>query len=457
MKKSDNRNIHRTSSLIYKNNNDKYTQIMKSSFDNICLFYNEIQNNIVSSNFQVKKFRQSYKSFLDEINKLKGTIEKILVNKSQTMIQHQLTNTQRERVLERERERKIFSIVSPDKYIYQNPTKQLYQNYGIKLDTIKSKNLLIREEIKKYSLKFEDDENNIPKRNKYLETVSNISSYAIEYSYKLIDILLKKFFEKNKFKSIIYERAKDEFSSWVNQSLSIESSQKIIFFEKYCLEELQISPLNRIILKDNNLLQHFRKLFIDLCQLFTLTLLFSEKEIELKYIEKGKQYQHDEMKDITELNGIRYVNFTVLPGFYVNKKPFQFAKALVFCETELNPKLLFNIKLPKQNEINLNGTIKTKEINDKINLDFWFQKQNDYFIFTIKTEPDIPKEDNPLFLMKYYLNSSWQYFRRGMKQNNFYVKQSEIPQNSFISFDLQLNGETKRCQEYIETNQILNS
>ena len=457
MKKSANRNIHRTSSLIYKNNNDKYTQIMKSSFDNICHFYNEIQNNIVSSNFQVKKFRQSYKSFLDEINKLKGTIEKILVNKSQTMIQHQLTNTQRERVLERERERKIFSIVSPDKYIYQNPTKQLYQNYGIKLDTIKSKNLLIREEIKKYSLKFEDDENNIPKRNKYLETVSNISSYAIEYSYKLIDILLKKFFEKNKFKSIIYERAKDEFSSWVNQSLSIESSQKIIFFEKYCLEELQISPLNRIILKDNNLLQHFRKLFIDLCQLFTLTLLFSEKEIELKYIEKGKQYQHDEMKDITELNGIRYVNFTVLPGFYVNKKPFQFAKALVFCETELNPKLLFNIKLPKQNEINLNGTIKTKEINDKINLDFWFQKQNDYFIFTIKTEPDIPKEDNPLFLMKYYLNSSWQYFRRGMKQNNFYVKQSEIPQNSFISFDLQLNGETKRCQEYIETNQILNS
>ena len=450
MKKSTIRNIHRTNSLIYKNNNnDKYTQIMKSSFDNICHFYNEIQNNIVSSNFQVKKVRQSYKSFLDEINKLKGTIEKILANKSQTIIHHQLSNTQRER--------KIFSIISPDKYIYQNPTKQLYQNYGIKLDTIKAKNLLIREEIKKYALKFEDDENNIPKRNKYLETVSNISSYGIEYSYKLIDILLKKFYEKNKFKSIIYERAKEEFSSWVNQSLSIESSQKIIFFEKYCLEELQISSLNRIILKDSILLQHYRKLFIDLCQLFTLTLLFSEKEIELKYIEKGKQYQHDEMQDITELNGIRYVNFTVLPGFYVNKKPFQFAKALVFCETELNLKLFFNIKIPKQNEINLNGTIKTNEINDKINIDFWFQKQNDFFIFTIKTEPDIPKEDNPLFLMKYYLNSSWQYFRRGMKQNNFYIKQNEIPHDSFISFDLQLNGETKRCQEYIETNQILNS
>ena len=450
MKKSTIRNIHRTNSLIYKNNNnDKYTQIMKSSFDNICHFYNEIQNNIVSSNFQVKKVRQSYKSFLDEINKLKGTIEKILANKSQTIIHHQLSNTQRER--------KIFSIISPEKYIYQNPTKQLYQNYGIKLDTIKAKNLLIREEIKKYSLKFEDDENNIPKRNKYLETVSNISSYSIEYSYKLIDILLKKFYEKNKFKSIIYERAKEEFSSWVNQSLSIESSQKIIFFEKYCLDELQISSLNRIILKDNNLLQHYQKLFIDLCQLFTLTLLFSEKEIELKYIQKGKQYQHDEMQDITELNGIRYVNFTVLPGFYVNKKPFQFAKALVFCETELNPKLFFNIKIPKQNEIKLNGTIKTNEINDKINIDFWFQKQNDFFIFTIKTEPDIPKEDNPLFLMKYYLNSSWQYFRRGMKQNNFCIKQSEIPHDSFISFDLQLNGETKRCQEYIETNQILNS
>ena len=453
MKNSTNRYFYKANNLLHKNNNDKYTQIMKSSFDNICHFYNEIQNNIVSSNFQVKKFRQSYKSFLDEINKLKGTIEKILANKSQTISHLQLNNNQKER----ERERKIFSIVSPNKYIYQNTTKQFYQNNGIKLDTIKTKNSLIREEIKKYSLKFEDDENNIPKRNKYLETVSNISSYAIEYSYQLIEILLKKFYEKNKFKSVIYERAKEEFSSWVNQSLSIESSQKVNFFEKYCLEELQTSSLNRIILKDNILLQHYKRLFIDLCQLFTLTLIFSEKEIELKYIEKGKQYQHDEMKDITELNGIRYVNFTVLPGFYVNKKPFQFAKALVFCEAESNPKLLFNIKLPKQNEINLNGTIKTKDINDKINIDFWFQKKNDFYIFTIKTVPDIPKEDNPLFLMKYYFNSSWQYFRKGMKQNNFYIKESEIPQNSFISFDLQLNGETKRCQEYIETNQILNS
>lgn len=261
MKNSTNRYFYKANNLLHKNNNDKYTQIMKSSFDNICHFYNEIQNNIVSSNFQVKKFRQSYKSFLDEINKLKGTIEKILANKSQTISHLQLNNNQKER----ERERKIFSIVSPNKYIYQNTTKQFYQNNGIKLDTIKTKNSLIREEIKKYSLKFEDDENNIPKRNKYLETVSNISSYAIEYSYQLIEILLKKFYEKNKFKSIIYERAKEEFSSWVNQSLSIESSQKVNFFEKYCLEELQTSSLNRIILKDNSLLQHYKRLFIDLC------------------------------------------------------------------------------------------------------------------------------------------------------------------------------------------------
>lgn len=456
MKKSKSNNYFRRNIIGNKNekNDENKTKLMKNSFDNMCYFYKEIQNNIISSDVQIQKIKYWYKCFLDEMNKLKTVIEKFLANKSKTLPYSQKTNTPPEK----ETVKEIYINLSPKKNQSKSPPKSSYQTNSIKLDTIRAKTAEIREKIKKYSLKFEDDENNIPKRNKYLETVANISGYAIEYSYKLIDILKTKFKEKNKFKSIIYERAKEEFSSWVNQTLLNESAQNKNFFEKNCNEELKISSLNRIILKDNfNLLSHYKKLFIDLCELFTLVLLFSEKEIELKFFERGAKYQHDEMKDITELNGIRYVNFTVLPGFVVNQKSFQFAKAVVFCEYDTNPKLHFNIKIPKKFELVLQGTIKTKEINDKINIKFYYQKQKDSYAFNIKTEPEIPKEDNPLFLMRYYINSNWQYFRRGMNQSLFYIKKSDIPQNSFIAFDIQINGIKKVGQRYIGTDKILNS
>ena len=454
MKKSQSNNYFRRNNIGIKNDENK-TKIMKSSFENICFLYKEIHDNIISSDFQIQKIRQWYKCFLDEINKLKNVIEKLLANKSRySPYKKQPINNPPDSINVKE----IYITIPQKKSTSSKAIKPPYQNTSIKLDTIKSKNAEIREKIKIYSLKFEDDENNIPKRNRYLETVANISGYAIEYSYQLIDILKNQFKEKNKFKSIIYERAKDEFSSWVNQNILMESSQEKNFFEKNCGEELKISSLNRILLKDNfNLLSHYKKLFIDLCELFTLVLLYSEKEIELKFIERGKKYQHDEMKDITELNGIRYVNFTVLPGFVVNQKSFQFAKALVFCEYEANPKLHFNIKIPKKFELILQGTIKTKEINDKINIKFFYQKQKDSYAFTIKTEPEIPKEDNPLFLMRYFIKSNWQYLRKGMNQNLFCVKKSDIPQNSFIAFDIQINGVIKVGQGCIGTNKILNS
>ena len=76
--------------------------------------------------------------------------------------------------------------------------------------------------------------------------------------------------------------------------------------------------------------QNFYRLFIDLCILFTETILYSEKDIELKFIKKGERYQPDEMHDITEIRGIKYVHFTVLPGLSVNNRCFPFAKAIVF-------------------------------------------------------------------------------------------------------------------------------
>ena len=50
----------------------------------------------------------------------------------------------------------------------------------------------------------EDDEKDIPKRNKYLENVANLVVDANAYSYKLIDTLLKEFHNRNNtFKTII--------------------------------------------------------------------------------------------------------------------------------------------------------------------------------------------------------------------------------------------------------------
>jgi hypothetical protein len=105
------------------------------------------------------------------MNKLKTVIEKILANKSQTPTYSQKTNTPPEK----ETVKEIYINLSPKKSPSKSPTKSTYQNNSIKLDTIRAKTTEIREKIKKYALKFEDDENNIPKRNKYLETVANIS------------------------------------------------------------------------------------------------------------------------------------------------------------------------------------------------------------------------------------------------------------------------------------------
>lgn len=450
MKKSYHKNKYRKTNLTNKNY-DKDIQDMRDKFDSVSSIYDELNNNIITPDIPLSKLKQNFKCLLDEMNNLKEAIKKILEKRTQNSeIQNTNTNSY---IKEKD---SISLKVTPNIKIFQIPTKQLYQTYAIKLDIIKLKNTKIREDIKKYTLKLEDDEKNILKRNQYLGGVANLAVYANNFSYKLIELLKNEFYKNNKFKTVIYERAKEEFSSWVNQSLQIESSQKIIFFEKYCLQEFKSSSLINIT-RDNTLLQHYSILFTDLCELFTEILLFSEKDIELKFIAKGERYQQDEMNDITELRGTRYVNFTVLPGLSVNKKCFQFAKAIVFCEYEQNPKLQFNILPPKKVELSLNGTIKTKDIKDKMTIDCVVGKINSSYVFQIHTDPEIPNEDNPVFSLVYQNQSKWEYLKIGEKQAQFSLKREEIPKNTYIMALVKICGETKIYQIPYTTNQILNS
>ena len=85
---------------------------------------------------------------------------------------------------------------------------------------------------------------------------------------------------------------------------------------------------------------NFQKLFSFLSQLYTEVLLFSDKNIYLKYTEKC-DFNHNIMKDITDLNGKRFVMFSVLPGLFVNESNIKDGKILVFCNKNINKKPIF--------------------------------------------------------------------------------------------------------------------
>lgn len=81
MKKSLHKNYYRNNNQLNKNY-DKDFQNMKDSFEMVSSLYIEIQNNLISPNIQISKLKQNYKCLLDEYNKLKDSIEKILEKKS---------------------------------------------------------------------------------------------------------------------------------------------------------------------------------------------------------------------------------------------------------------------------------------------------------------------------------------------------------------------------------------
>ena len=243
----------------------------------------------------------------------------------------------------------------------------------------------------------------------------------------------------------------------MNQTLHIESTQKITFFENNCSQEFISSAFNKTT-KDNALLQNFYRLFIDLSILFTETILYSEKDIELKFIKKGERYQPEEMHDITETKGIKYVHFSVLPGLSEITNVFHLLKQLYFCESEFKPKIVYNIKSPNKIDLVFNGTIKTKDINSKLNIECFIRKENIYYIFSIHTSPEIQDEDNPVLSLAYQnINSKLDILKNGLIQKIFYLKKEEIPKNTYIYALVNINGEIKYYKIPYSSNQILNS
>lgn len=187
--------------LANKNMNNNEGKIpMKKSFEKICDLFHEIEETI-NCNSKKIKLRQLYKYLLDEINTIKDEIEKILSDNNPNDNYPNLKDASKDN-------KKSLNNMKR----FEGDTKQLFHNKGINLEIIKTKSEKIREIIEQYRLKFEDNEKDISKRNKYLEKIANLSVQADNFSYKLIGKLLKEFNNNNKFKSIIFERAKEELS-----------------------------------------------------------------------------------------------------------------------------------------------------------------------------------------------------------------------------------------------------
>ena len=233
-------------------------------------------------------------------------------------------------------------INGDDEKIFQEPKNKLIQNYSIQLTDISNKNQYIIQKIEEISNKIED-KFSLNERNNYLISIAHIAREADNYSKELCDILIQKFDKKyKKFSSIIYDKAKTELSSWVNQSLIIEKSDEDIkdlrkFYNIYCQKEYK--RIQKYLTNDYNpiLDEHnfnLEKLFRFLSQLYTEILLFSDKNIYLKYTEKC-DFLHNKMKDITDLNRKRFVMFSVLPGLFVKDSNIKDGKILVFCDQNL--------------------------------------------------------------------------------------------------------------------------
>ena len=60
------------------------------------------------------------------------------------------------------------------------------------------------------------------------------------------------------------------------------------------------------------------------------------------------------MKDITDLNGKRFVMFSVLPGLFVNESNIKDGKILVFCNKNINKETnITNIQFQNLNKYEL--------------------------------------------------------------------------------------------------------
>lgn len=132
---------------------------------------------------------------------------------------------------------------------------------------------------------------------------------------------------------------------------------------------------------------NFEKLFSDLIQLYTETIFYSEKKIELKSVENCN-FVNEQMKDITDLSGKKIVKYTVLPGLFVNNNVI--GKIIVFFE---------KYKTKKDERLN-NTFIQNKDSKTKI---------------VIRS---IPKNNDSLYKNKDDMSNNLEYPKNKYKKNS---------------------------------------
>ena len=286
--------------------------------------------------------------------------------------------------------------------MFQKPENKLYKEFSINLPDIIKKNKYIIDKIEAISHHIEK-EINLDERNNFLIPIKFIAREADNYSKELCEILKKRFYEENKeFSSICYNKAKTELSSWVNQSLIKDEPNDDIkdlrrFYKYYCEKEnkkiqkyLNLDSSIDFILEKHNF--DFQKLFRILSQLYTEVLLFSDKKIDLKYAEKC-DFDFNIMKDITDLNGERFVIFSVLPGLFYNELNIECGKILVFCDKNKNLKT----NILNKYKLDLKDTIAKVDINYKVKniakVDINYNVKDNKYRIKIKREPQLEIEN----------------------------------------------------------------
>jgi hypothetical protein len=108
------------------------------------------------------------------------------------------------------------------------------------------------------------------------------------------------------------------------------------------------------------------------------------------------------MNDISEKNGKRKVEYTILPGLFINKMTLNEGKALVVCESQNNKniyKLKFDNPSPDINKFQIDNTIEIDNISTKITCQVLNYNNH---IFKIITNPIIPKEDYALYCLEIF-------------------------------------------------------
>lgn len=436
-------------------NSEKKIKILFDNLEKKLISYKLIsfnKNSIFTTNIQIlniiKNIQNKEKIFFEKMKETKTEFENFL--------NFDIKDNKLDFFIEQEKYDELKKICSQlkdnNKQMFQKPENKLYKEFSINLTDVINKNKYIIQKIEKISYNIEEeiklnernnleDKLKLDERDQFLISVACVAREADNYSKYLFEILKEKFYDENKnFNQKKYNEHKIEISSWVKQSLIKDESNDDIkdlrLFYKYLCEKenkriqkfLNLDSSIYIILKKHNF--DFQKLFRILSQLYTEVLLCSDKNIYLKYAEKC-YFDRDIMKDITDLNGERFVIFSVLPGLFVNESNTERGKILVFCDKNKNLKtnILNKYKLDLKD-----NTIAKVDINYKVKniakVDINYNVKDKKYHIKIKREPQLEIEN---LKFKVNINDSSKSISSLDKEETEYNLEKDIVKNKRIN------------------------